>query len=84
MFAFESRRPPGVLRLGEYIDEHEASRSQRYFSNPYALCTVATLKHKNLLDEVENDYLKNGKRVLYWALWCDPQELAPILKVMKS
>ncbi|CAK3094361.1 putative metallopeptidase DUF4344 [Vibrio crassostreae] len=60
MFAFESEDRPEYYDLGEYIDEHSFDL-QRYFST---LCLVYGSDpdaYKNLLDEVENDYLKDRK-----------------------
>ncbi|MCK6264407.1 DUF4344 domain-containing metallopeptidase [Vibrio sp. ZSDE26] len=60
MFAFESEDRPDYYDFGEYIDEHSFDL-QRYFST---LCLVYgndPETHKNLLDEVENDYLSDRK-----------------------
>ncbi|WP_242504920.1 DUF4344 domain-containing metallopeptidase [Aliivibrio finisterrensis] len=60
MFAFESETRPDYYDFGEYIDEHSFDL-QRYFST---LCLVYGSnpgKQSNLLDEVENDYLKDRK-----------------------
>ena len=60
LFAYESEDRPEYYDLGEYIDEHSFDL-QRYFST---LCLVYGSdpdSHRNLLDEVEKDYLKDRK-----------------------
>ncbi|MGF1688992.1 DUF4344 domain-containing metallopeptidase [Photobacterium japonica] len=58
MFAFESDDRPDYYDFGEYIDEHSFDL-QRYFST---LCLVYGSDpdaHKALLDDVEEDYLRD-------------------------
>ena len=60
MFAFESEDRPDYYDFGEYIDEHSFDL-QRYFSTLCLVYGSDPKKHINLLDEVENDYLKDRK-----------------------
>ena len=60
MFAFESEDRPEYYDLGEYIDEHSFDL-QRYFSTLCLVYGSDPEAYKNLLDDVENDYLKNRK-----------------------
>ena len=60
MFAFESEDRPEYYDLGEYIDEHSFDL-QRYFSTLCLVYGSDPEAYKNLLDEVENDYLKDRK-----------------------
>ncbi|MFM2606731.1 DUF4344 domain-containing metallopeptidase [Vibrio chagasii] len=60
MFAFESEDRPAYYDLGEYIDEHSFDL-QRYFSTLCLVYGSDPEAYKNLLDEVENDYLKDRK-----------------------
>ncbi|MBW3695166.1 hypothetical protein EK599_05645 [Vibrio sp. T187] len=60
MFAFESDDRPDYYDFGEYIDEHSFDL-QRYFSTLCLVYGSDPEKHANLLDEVENDYLKDRK-----------------------
>lgn len=60
MFAFESEDRPEYYDLGEYIDEHSFDL-QRYFSTLCLIYGSDPETYKNLLDEVENDYLKDRK-----------------------
>jgi len=82
MFAFESDDRPDYYEFGEYIDEHSFDL-QRYFST---LCLVYGSnpdKYNYLLDEVEQDYLKDRKEYcLYnfdamtqnWSAYLGPNE----------
>lgn len=60
MFAFESEDRPDYYDFGEYIDEHSFDL-QRYFSTLCLVYGSDPKKHISLLDEVENDYLKDRK-----------------------
>ncbi|WP_122055606.1 DUF4344 domain-containing metallopeptidase [Vibrio sp. Evd11] len=60
MFAFESEDRPEYYDLGEYIDEHSFDL-QRYFSTLCLVYGSDPEAYINLLDEVENDYLKDRK-----------------------
>ncbi len=60
MFAFESENRPDYYDFGEYIDEHSFDL-QRYFSTLCFVYGSDPEKQSNLLDEVENDYLKDRK-----------------------
>lgn len=60
MFAFESDDRPDYYDFGEYIDEHSFDL-QRYFSTLCLVYGSDPEKHAKLLDEVENDYLKDRK-----------------------
>ncbi|KGY13033.1 hypothetical protein NM22_05985 [Vibrio tubiashii] len=60
MFAFESEDKPDYYEFGEYIDEHSFDL-QRYFSTLCLVYGSNPEKHRNLLDEVENDYLADRK-----------------------
>lgn len=60
MFAFESEDRPEYYDLGEYIDEHSFDL-QRYFSTLCLVYGSDPEAYKNLLDEVENNYLKDRK-----------------------
>lgn len=60
MFAFESEDRPDYYDFGEYIDEHSFDL-QRYFSTLCLVYGSDPKKQSNLLDEVENDYLKDRK-----------------------
>lgn len=60
MFSFESEYKPSYYALGEFIGEHSFDL-QRYFS---ILCLVygsQEIKHNNLLDEIEDEYLSDMK-----------------------
>lgn len=60
MFAFESGDKPDYYEFGEYIDEHSFDL-QRYFSTLCLVYGSDPEKHKQLLDEVEKDYLTERK-----------------------
>ncbi|MDK9738721.1 hypothetical protein KI655_15590 [Vibrio sp. D404a] len=60
LFAYESEDRPEYYDLGEYIDEHSFDL-QRYFSTLCLVYGSDPESHKNLLDEVEKDYLKDRK-----------------------
>lgn len=83
MFAFESEDRPDYYDFGEYIDEHSFDL-QRYFST---LCLVYGSdpdKHKNLLDEVENDYLTERKDFCEYQYQTISQNWHHYLKQAKS
>ncbi|GHA64754.1 DUF4344 domain-containing metallopeptidase [Photobacterium aphoticum] len=58
MFAFESDDRPDYYDYGEYIDEHSFDL-QRYFSTLCLVYGSDPEAHKALLDEVEEDYLRD-------------------------
>ncbi|MGF1718580.1 DUF4344 domain-containing metallopeptidase [Vibrio kyushuensis] len=60
MFAFESDDRPDYYDFGEYIDEHSFDL-QRYFSTLCLVYGSDPEAHKELLDEVEDDYLSERK-----------------------
>lgn len=60
MFAFESEDKPDKYAFGEYIDEHSFDL-QRYFSTLCLVYGSDPKQHKDLLDEVENDFLADRK-----------------------
>ncbi len=60
LFAYESDDRPEYYDMGDYIDEHSFDL-QRYFSTLCLVYGSDPESHSNLLDEVENDYLKDRK-----------------------
>ena len=60
LFSYESDDRPEYYDMGDYIDEHSFDL-QRYFSTLCLVYGSDPESHSNLLDEVENDYLKDRK-----------------------